>query len=141
MPSDSGSTAPAAAMRSFWMITAPSWSGLLGKKIVESNSAVTSASTMVPVSMNSLRPVLRSRMISAPIFWRARYFTLVTTSSIALGGLTLFLGNSSSPRKISPWPMCASARRSSGWKTTGIATMIIVAVDCTSQVMVLRPRA
>ncbi|MNL78565.1 hypothetical protein D3C87_2049860 [compost metagenome] len=65
----------------------------------------------------------------------------MTTSSIAFGGLTLLRGNKSSPRKMSPWPMWAKARRSSGWKTIGMATMIMVAVDCTSQVIVLRPRA
>ena len=46
----SGSMQPAATTRSFWMITAPSWSGLGGVNMVPSSSAETVASTSVPVS-------------------------------------------------------------------------------------------
>ena len=48
------------------MITAPSWSGVRGEKIVRSRSAETSAWIMTPVSATSSRPVSRSRTMSAP---------------------------------------------------------------------------
>ena len=48
------------------MITAPSWSGVRGMKIVRRRSAERSAWIMTPVSAISSRPVSRSSTISAP---------------------------------------------------------------------------
>ncbi|MNG17854.1 hypothetical protein D3C84_1018720 [compost metagenome] len=49
-------------------MTAPSWSGVFGVKILTSSSELIRDSIAIPDSMNSLTPVLRSNTINAPIF-------------------------------------------------------------------------
>ena len=64
---ESGSIQPAAARRPSRIITAPSCSGEFTKKMLRSSSLETSAFTTVPVAIWSLRELVRSKTMSAPV--------------------------------------------------------------------------
>ena len=69
----SGSTQPAATMRSLWpMMTAPSCRAVLGKNMVERRSCETTASIFTPFSIMSPRATLRSMTMMAPMRRAAR---------------------------------------------------------------------
>ena len=104
------------------MIAAPSCKGVLTKKIFPKSSAVILASSFIPVSLMSFKPIRLSITKSAPVFVADSDFAAVTIS------LIIFFASSSSSEpgtssKINlPWPSFSRVRRSSGWKTIGRAT-------------------
>jgi hypothetical protein len=88
----------------------------LGQNKVSSSGADNSAPTRVPLSAIPPRPTSRSIATSAPIFRRDRNCAASTSASISSSTWLDHDRNSRvSPRRI-------SARRSSGWKTTTVAT-------------------
>ena len=68
----SGRKQPAAVMRPLRMISAPSWIGEAVRKMLTISSLLICASSVVPPSMYSLRPVSRSKTISPPMRRLAR---------------------------------------------------------------------
>ena len=68
----SGRKQAAAAMRSFWIMTAPSCNAVPGRKIERSRSWDTCASRLTPLSINVRSPISRSMMMRAPVLSRDR---------------------------------------------------------------------
>ena len=104
---------PAAASLPSRIMAAPSCSGALTKNMFRSSSLVTSAFTMVPVAICSLRLIARSKTISAPVRdsdMEAQARTVWFTTDSKVSGAEL------PPRKNMnrPLPMRSSRRRSSG---------------------------
>ena len=129
----SGSRQPAAIRRLPRTMAAPSCSGVFGMKTFKRKSAVMRPSIWMPVALMSLRPMLRSMTMSAPVLLADMTLTALASSR------TTDCASSSSkstdgPRNL-PWPRCSSARRSSGWKTIGSATKSSVTAFCRSQEM------
>ena len=117
--SESGSMQAAALMRRLRSIIAPSCSGVLGSNMFSISGALISASTRVPVSITSPRPVCRSMTISAPIFLRAMSFIArmisVTGRSTCSSGV---LPEEPNTLRISfDRPNWSSPRRNSGWNS------------------------
>src|SRR5580700_202923 len=102
----------AEAIRSPWMITAPSCSAAPGWKMAHSRSREIAASRFTPLSTNVRRPIFRSTTISAPIFFCAKW---VMASKISW--LTSRRSNWLMPRN-GLRPSRASIRRSSDWNIT-----------------------
>ena len=118
------------------IMTAPSCRGVSFSKIFSNRLSVTRPSMATPVSILSSKPTARSKTIRAPIF-RCPMIT------VALATVSIISFNSASSSSIRlrnkrPRPICSRARRSSGWKTTGSATIIMVMAFSRIQLMTCR---
>ena len=99
------------------IITAPSWSGVLLKKMFPNNSLLGMASSIVPLSICSPSRVCRSMTISAPVdvaesSTQASQITSMVLLQTELSTLELLLNRS--PSLV--YPAFSRVRRSSGWK-------------------------
>ena len=132
----SGNKQPAARIRPSRMISAPSWSGVLGTKIFLINSRLNTASIKIPVSTKSLRPTSRSKTIRAPVCSRdiTRAAAITSLMAISISSSLTFCAL----LKIRPRPNCSKARRSSGWNTTGNAKRRTVILCCKIQLITYR---
>src|SRR5439155_980096 len=103
-----------------WMKTAPSWSGEYGRKTLTRRSADTWASSGTPSSAYWRSPVERSTTSSAPMRRPDSDSTALTISSVTCARSSPDAPSRAWPTR--PWPRLASARRSSGPKSTTRAT-------------------
>ena len=118
------------------MMTAPSCKGVSFSKIFNRRLSVTSPSILMPVSILSSSPTALSNTIRAPTF-----LCPIMTAALATASIMSFSSASSSSTRLRnrrPRPICSSARRSSGWNTTGKATIIIVMAFSNIQLMTCR---
>ena len=102
------------------MITAPSCSGEFGQKMLSSRSVESNASMAMPLEAYSPSGVDRSMTSNAP---KRRSGNCCAARAIVsawrlFGEATVVRGISEPAR-----PSCSSARRISGWKSTGMAKM------------------
>ena len=94
------------------MMSAPSWIGEPGMKMLATSSFETCASRRVPTSMYSLSPTSFCSTMSAPTRREAMAVTPFTSSSTAW-----LCAMRSAEEKSGPVPTCVRARRMSFWKT------------------------
>ena len=133
---DGGRRAPAAARpprrrrRSPWMMTAPSWSGEFGQKMLSSSSVDSSASMATPLEANSPSGVERSMTSSAP---KRRSANCCAARGDGLGQPGIAARRRSCAGSSEPArPSCSSARRISGANSTGI-TKISAGIEVRSR--------
>jgi hypothetical protein len=101
----SGRKQPAAVMRPFWMMSAPSWIGDSGRKMLVTSSRDTRASRRVPTSIHSFSPTSFWSTMSAPMRRPARCATARTSSSTDCPCAMRSRGE-----KSGPVPTCVSSR-------------------------------